>query len=113
MGVIGVIGAIAMPQYSTYRKRAYDSQALHDIQTAATGEEAYYADNESYVDCIGAAACTAALPGFKASKQVNIAMYQVLTATEEYFTGRSFHPNGNKSSLASAYNWNSAEGGLQ
>jgi type IV pilus assembly protein PilA len=113
VSIVGVLAAIAMPQYSNYRKKAYDAKSLEDLKTAATGEEAYNADNEHFVDCIGAQACAAVLPGYKPSTLVNISMFQVLSGTSEYYTGRTYHPNGTRSTLATAYMWNSMNGGLQ
>lgn len=115
VAIIGILAAIAIPQFAEYRKRGFDSRSLSDLRNAATGEEAYFADYEKYVSCANAGACATALPGFKASDGVTLAMTDVAAAgaTPEYFTGTSFHTKGTKSALASAYSWNSNLGGLQ
>jgi type IV pilus assembly protein PilA len=115
VAIIGILAAIAIPQFAEYRKRGFDSRALSDLRNAATGEEAYFADNEAYITCATAAACQTALPGFKASDGVSLAMTQVAAAgaVPEYFTGTSFHSKGTKNTLATAYDWDSNLGGLQ
>lgn len=114
VAIIGILAAIAIPQFAEYRKRGFDSRSVSDLRNAATGEEAYFADNEAYVDCSGST-CETTLPGFKLSDSVDLAMDQIAAAgtVPEYFTGRAFHPKGTKSAAASAYQWDSNSGGLQ
>lgn len=115
VAIIGILAAIAIPQFAEYRKRGFDSRSQSDLRNAATGEEAYFADNEKYVTCANSAACVTALPGFKSSDSVVLAMAQVAAAgaVPEYFTGTSYHAKGTKNTLATAYSWNSNLGGLQ
>ena len=114
VAIIGILAAIAIPQFAEYRKRGFDSRALSDIRNAATAEEAYFADYEKYVSCANAADCATALPGFKASNGVTLAMVRVASsgATPESFTGTSYHTNGSRTAAA-PYSWNSNSGGLQ
>lgn len=118
VAIIGILAAIAIPQFAEYRKRGFDSRALSDLRNAATGEEAYFADNEAYSTCADAAACKAALPGYSPSTGVVISMTATAAAgtTSAFFTGVSTHPQGSKNaagSPATSYTWNSASGGLQ
>ena len=57
VAIIGILAAIAIPQFAAYRQRGYRSQLVADVRNAATGEEAYFVDHQSY-----GSAC-AALPG--------------------------------------------------
>ena len=114
VSIIGVLAAIAIPQFSSYRARSFDARSLQDLRSAATAEEAYFVDYERYANCIGAAACEAALPAFSASAGVTVYMFRVnIPGTPEYFTGRTFHPKGNHYNSATAWNWDSNGGGLQ
>lgn len=116
VAIIGILAAIAIPQFNSYRVRSFDSRTVSDLHSAAIAEEGYFASNEHYVDCIGAAACRSVLgTAFTGSPGVDIAMYQVAEAgaVPEYFTGRAYHQQGSKNSLATAYMWNSDRGGLQ
>ena len=105
VAIIGILAAIAIPQFAAYRQRGFDSRAVSDLRNAATAEEAYFVDNEAYVSCASAAACGAALPGFSASQGTVMTM----TAAGGDFTGTSNHPQGS----GVTYNWDSAAGGLQ
>jgi type II secretion system protein G len=48
IAIIGILAAIAIPQFASYRKKAYNSAALSDLKTAKTSLEAYYADTQEY-----------------------------------------------------------------
>ena len=48
IAIIGILAAIAIPQFASYRKKAYNSAALSDLKTAKTTLEAYYADSQYY-----------------------------------------------------------------
>lgn len=92
VAIIGILAAIAIPQFSEYRKRAYEAMAKSDARNAATAEEAYYVDNEEYTACADTTACVAALPALKASNDT------VLVATtandNQYFEVTGSHPKG-------------------
>ena len=48
IAIIGILAAIAIPQFAAYRRKAYNSAALSDLKTVKTTLEAYYADNQFY-----------------------------------------------------------------
>jgi type IV pilus assembly protein PilA len=48
IAIIGILAAIAIPQFSAYRVRSFNSSAQADLRNAATAEEAYYVDNQTY-----------------------------------------------------------------
>jgi type IV pilus assembly protein PilA len=48
VAIIGILAAIAIPQFSAYRKRGYEAALKSDLRNAATAEEAYFAQNNSY-----------------------------------------------------------------
>lgn len=48
IAIIGILAAIAIPQFSSYRKRSYNSAAQSDLRNAATAQEAYFVDNAIY-----------------------------------------------------------------
>lgn len=48
VAIIGILAAIAIPQFSAYRAKAYNSAATSDLKNSKTGLEAFYADNQKY-----------------------------------------------------------------
>jgi prepilin-type N-terminal cleavage/methylation domain-containing protein len=48
VAIIGILAAIAIPQFAEYRKKAFNSAAQSDLKNAKTGVEAFYSDNFYY-----------------------------------------------------------------
>ena len=48
VAIIGILAAIAIPQFSEYRKKAYNSAAQSDLRTLRTQVESFYAENYHY-----------------------------------------------------------------
>lgn len=46
--IIGILAAIAIPQFASTKERAFDATAKSDIRNAMSTLEAYYADNQTY-----------------------------------------------------------------
>jgi len=108
IAIIGILAAIAIPQFAEYRKRGFDSRAKSDLRNVATAEEAYFVDNERYISCADAATCSTTLPGVPSlSAGVTLAMVAT-SATATFFTGTSTHPKG-----TATFSWDSSLGGLQ
>ena len=45
IAIIGILAAIAIPQFTAYKSRGFNSAAKADIKNAYTAEQAYFADN--------------------------------------------------------------------
>lgn len=104
VAIIGILAAIAIPQFAEYRARGFDARAKSDLRNVATAEEAYFADNEVYKSCTGSS-CATVLPGIgDLSQGVTLQM----TATTTGFSGTSTHPKG----TGVTCNWDSSAGGL-
>ena len=48
VAIIGILAAIAIPQFSSYRAKAYNSAATSDLKNSKTTLESYFADNQYY-----------------------------------------------------------------
>jgi prepilin-type N-terminal cleavage/methylation domain-containing protein len=91
IAIIGILAAIAIPQFSAYRMRSYNTAANADLRNAATAQEAYYVDFQSYVGT------PTSLIG---------SQYGLYTSENVFFTGASadvstytmmtYHSSGNK-----------------
>ena len=103
MAIIAVLTAVAVPQYSDYKKRAFDTRAATDLRNVATSEELYFMDNEEYLPCQNLA-CEE-LPGIGA---ISDGVTLQITASESSFVGSATHPKGSKQFL-----WDSERGGMQ
>jgi type IV pilus assembly protein PilA len=91
IAIIGILAAIAIPQFSAYRTRSYNSAAESDLRNAATAQEAYYVDHQTYVadpqtNLVGATY------GLFTSQNVNLDG----DAADQQYTMTSFHSSGNK-----------------
>jgi type IV pilus assembly protein PilA len=45
VAIIGILAAIAIPQYAAYKKQSVDAKMKSDLHNAATASEAYYGSN--------------------------------------------------------------------
>ena len=105
VAIIGILAGIAIPQFTAYRQKGYNAQAVSDLRNAAKAEEAYFATSLQYIVCTSAAACAAALPGLNVSPTTSMAMGMVGTtefmgtATSSKGTGITCH-------------WDSSNGGF-
>ena len=105
IAIIGILAAIAIPQFAEYRQRGFDARAKSDLRNVATAEEAYFVDYEVYKACTQAT-CAGLLDGISAmSNGVTLAI--VLSGTTG-FTGTASHDKGSGVTC----NWNSLNGGL-
>lgn len=52
VAIIGIISAIAIPQFSSYRQKAYNSSAKSDLTNFKLNMEAYYVEHSQYPDII-------------------------------------------------------------
>lgn len=52
VAIIGILAAIAIPQFASYRQKAYNSAANSDLKNVKTGLESFMADNQQYPDTI-------------------------------------------------------------
>lgn len=44
VAIIGILAAIAIPQFSSYRRKAFNSAAQSDLKTIRTSLEGFYTD---------------------------------------------------------------------
>ena len=72
IAIIGILAAIAIPQYSRYRIQAFNNSAQSLLRNAITAQEAAHSQWGTYSDCMNAG-CEPALPGLQVPANVSIA----------------------------------------
>jgi len=92
IAIIGILAAIAIPQFSAYRQRSYNAAAEADLRNAATAQEAYFVDAQKYnptiTDLIGTTY------GLYTSQGVALNVVGTPSATQ--YTMTSSHTSGSK-----------------
>lgn len=101
MAVIGLLAAIAVPQFASYRRTAQDNMAKHALHELAKAQEDYYLQMSQYA--MGRTSLTAN-SGWTVEIPVSL---NIVAATNTSWTGTARH-------LASTRVWtySSARGGL-
>jgi len=106
VAIIGILAAIAIPQFAAYRARAYCSQVKSDLANLAIAEEAYYTDNNAYF-----VTNVPATTGFDWSTGTSPGTIATSTTA---FTVSATHTNCvNSAGTQLTYTWDSSAGGLQ
>jgi len=91
IAIIGILAAIAIPQFSSYRTKAYNAAAESDIRNAALAEESYYTEYQNYADTLDL--LKSGNSGFTNSANVTIGFSNVNNTS---YTITSKHNSGNK-----------------
>jgi type IV pilus assembly protein PilA len=92
IAIIGILAAIAIPQFSAYRQRSYNSAAEADLRNAATAQEAYFVDESTYCNTTGT--LIGATYGLYLSNGV---LFTISSASNQTYVMRAYHPSGNNS----------------
>src|ERR1700752_1551212 len=48
VAIIGILAAIAIPQFAAYREQAFCASVESDVKNTVTAQEANYAENQAY-----------------------------------------------------------------
>jgi prepilin-type N-terminal cleavage/methylation domain-containing protein len=104
VAIIGILAAIAIPQFAAYRIRSYNASGLSDMRNTRTAEEALFADWQRY-----GRTAAAALPGaggFGAGTVLTgpgVAGQQIITTSDTVPLPRGIQvPTGNNVTLVAA-----------
>jgi type IV pilus assembly protein PilA len=101
VAIIGILAAIAIPQFASYRQRAHDAQAKSALKNLATAQEAYYADHQVYTNVTDPDLTDL---GFKTESVVTVA---IVGANLTMWSATAFHTSSNNT-----FTYNSNAGGL-
>ena len=104
VAVLGLLAAIAIPQFITYRKRGFESQVKEDLRNAAAAQESYFADQQAY---ISGALTSGTPPGYNRSAPITI----TAAAAGVAFTLTAAHVNCGSVSWSYSYTNGTISGG--
>lgn len=96
VAIIGILAAIAIPQFAQYRVKAFNSAAESDLRNIMTGEEAYYAGVYTYV-AEAAGIGPTQLINITGSRITNNVGYNVTTSnSNQNYSAYTGHTRGNQ-----------------
>lgn len=101
VAIIGILAAIAIPQFSKYRERAYCSNQEYDLGSLAVMQENYYIDYASYAPDFASIEAIS----FQNSPQVII----TISGEVSTYTATAAHVGCTRGPST----WDSTNGGLQ
>lgn len=103
VAIIGILAAIAIPQFAAYRIRGYNSAALSDLKNIMTGEESYFVDKAKYASVGLTTGPASFAPIGKLSSNVAASTSGIAAC----YNGKTSHLQGDK-----LYTFESEEGGV-
>ena len=106
VAIIGILAAIAIPQFAAYRQRGFDAGIKSDLRSFALADEAYFVDWSSYATAV------ANLQNFGYNKYSPGNVNGAITGGDVSYSLVVSNPKGTAKGVA-GYTWNSANGGLQ
>ena len=101
VAIIGILAAIAIPQFASYREKAYCASQVHDLGKLAVAQEAYFIDYAQYGTQV-----SHLQPYMQVTHQVTIA----IAVTPTSHTATATHPG---CTVGGTSSWDSENGGLQ
>ena len=90
VAIIAILAAIAIPQLSAHRNKAYNKAAVSDLKNAAIAQEAYHADNREYTNDIG----NLTMNPYNLYVSQGVTMI-VASATNSAYLMNAYHSSGN------------------
>jgi len=90
IAIIGILVAIAVPQFNAYRLRGYNIRAMANVKDASIAQEAYYADHRTYTSDLA----TLTAYGFRQTQGVTV---QVPSKDDTSYSIVASHGSGDKS----------------
>jgi type IV pilus assembly protein PilA len=96
IAIIGILAAIAIPQFSAYRIRSYNSSSQADLRNAATAQEAYFVDWDTYADTTSKLVAHTNAYGYFPTPKVILTIVAGSTDTQGYFM-KAWNNSGDRS----------------
>jgi prepilin-type N-terminal cleavage/methylation domain-containing protein len=88
IAIIGILAAIAIPQFSAYRTRSFNAAANGDLRNLATAQEAYFVDEQTYGSSI-----SQLVDSYGAITSQDVVLI-INSNTATYYSMESYHTDG-------------------
>lgn len=88
IAIIGILSAIAIPQFTAYRQRGCNATAETDVMTATVVQAQYFVDNDVYANSVDDLSSA----GFRTSTDVTFNV----SGDNQRYTLVSYHTHGSK-----------------
>ena len=94
VAIIGILAAVAIPQFSKYRTKSYNATAKEDLRNLVSAEAAYYADHSGYYNygCNNGTVSSTDDLGFVCSR--NVVLSTSLLSSNTRWTGSAYNTRG-------------------
>jgi prepilin-type N-terminal cleavage/methylation domain-containing protein len=89
IAIIGILAAIAIPQFAAYRTRGFNATSEADLRNLITAQEAYFADKMTYADTTA----NLTVYGYTASNNTSAT---VAGASSTSYSMRASHGSGDR-----------------
>ena len=83
IAIIGILAAIAIPRFSSYRIKAFNAAALSDLHTARLSEEALFTDYQKYGGSVASSGTAGTAAGEKLTASGYVATDKNVVTTPE------------------------------
>jgi type IV pilus assembly protein PilA len=90
IGIIGIVVAVAVPQFTAYKTRAYDTNVKANLRSVFTACQDYWTFNSSYDSCLITTISNSGF-GFTPSADVEVTIDSEVNNTEQDFYATARH----------------------
>ncbi len=102
IAIIGILAAIAIPNFITYRRRGYNASANADVKNCFTSAQAYFTDYPTATISAGAVTAAHELYNYGFRGTTNVTTTIGATGTQASFSATAFHGTGDKTYTVAA-----------
>ncbi len=88
IAIIGILAAIAIPQFTAYRARGYNATAKSDLKNAYTASQAYFSDSPQGAVSVGV------LTGYGYTQSTNVTLTVTGTGITDLAMTAVYSPGG-------------------
>jgi len=106
IAIIGILAAVAIPQFAAFREQAFCSTVKSDLANLAIHQESYFIDKETYLAVTQLAGGASNVPNHRWTSGV---ILESATGGNNNWTAVARHPNCTQGS----FTYDKANGGLQ